>query len=136
MLAAHLRIGAFARYCDDWLVWHDDPGVLRDALDTMTGAAERLRLRLHPGRTRLHRTTDPVPFVGFVLERRGEGVVVRLRKESVRRFRRRVKTMRGLLDAGAIDASEVRSRVQPWLAHAKHGHTRRLIEDVLGDVVF
>jgi hypothetical protein len=136
MLACELGIGSFERYCDDWLIWDDDPARLREALERLHQHATRLRLRLHPGKTRLHRTTDPVAFVGFVLQRRGDGVAVRLRKDSVRRFRARVSKMRVLLEAGAIDAADVRSRVQAWLAHAKHGHTRRLVHDVLGDVVF
>jgi hypothetical protein len=136
MLACELGMGSFVRYCDDWLIWDDDPARLRDVLARMHAMATRLRLRLHPSKTRLHRTTDPVGFVGFVLQRRGDGVVVRLRKESVRRFRGRVGKMHAMLDAGAIDAGEVRARVQAWLAHAKHGHTRALVRDVLGDVVF
>jgi hypothetical protein len=136
LLAAGLGIGSFVRYCDDWLVWHDDPQVLRNALAQMQQAAQRLRLRLHPSKTRLYRTTDPVSFVGFVLRRRGDGVIVHLRKDSLRRFRQRVRLMRSLFQAGAIEASEVRSRVQAWLAHARHGHTRRLVEAVMEDIVF
>lgn len=135
-LASLLRIGSFVRYCDDWLVWDDDPGRLRDALAAMNEAALGLRLRLHPAKSRLHRTTDPVPFLGFVLRRRGEGVSVRIRKENVRRFRARAEEARALYLAGAIEAEELGARVCAWLAHARHGHTTRLVERVLGDLVF
>jgi hypothetical protein len=136
MLASHLGLGSFVRYCDDWLIWSDDPGKLRAALEAMRGAATRLRLRLHPGKSRLHRTTDPVPFLGFVLRRRGAGTVVRLREDNVRRFRRRAALMSALFRAGAIEVDEVRARVQAWLAHASHGHTRALVGRVLRDVAF
>jgi hypothetical protein len=75
---------------------------------------------------RLHRTSDPVPFLGFVLRRSGEGVSVRLRSENARRFRRRLRRNLRLFRAGALEADEVLARVRSWLAHARHGHTRSL----------
>lgn len=35
------------RYCDDMLIYHDDPGRLRTVLVELTERAARLRLRLH-----------------------------------------------------------------------------------------
>jgi hypothetical protein len=95
-----------------------------------------LRLRLHPGKTRLHRTTDPVPFLGFVLRRTPHGVSIRLRHENVVRFRRRMATVRALYRAGALPLGEVRSRIHAWLAHARHGHTRALCEAELSRLTF
>lgn len=53
LLAAHLGLGEFVRYCDDVLVFADDPGRLRDALARLRSRAAELRLRLHPDKTRL-----------------------------------------------------------------------------------
>ena len=60
LLASELGIGSFVRYCDEWLIWDDDPGRLREALSRMHEHATRLRLRLHPRKTRLHRATDSI----------------------------------------------------------------------------
>ena len=60
LLASELGIGSFVRYCDDWLIWDDDPGRLREALSRMHEQATRLRLRLHPRKPRLHRATDSI----------------------------------------------------------------------------
>ncbi len=127
LLASGLGIGDFVRYCDDILVFGDDPGRLRDALACIEARATALRLRLHPTKTRLHRTTDPVTFLGFVLRRRGDGVEIRLRRENVARMRGRISLLRGLYACGAVEIEEVAARLHAWLAHAKHGHTQALI---------
>jgi hypothetical protein len=126
LLASKLGLGTFVRYCDDLLVFDDDASRLRDALAALEARAHGLRLRLHPDKTRLHRTTDPVVFLGFVLRRRGGAVSVRLRSENPRRFRRRMLTARRLFEAGALELEDLVARVQAWLAHARHGHTRAI----------
>jgi len=128
LLRSHLGITTFVRYCDDLLVYGDDPGQLREVLARLTEQATALRLRLHPRKTRLHQTTEPLPFLGFVLQREGSAVSVRLRRENIVRMRRRVRSLRALFWAGAIEPREVSAHLSAWLAHAKHGHTRALID--------
>ncbi len=53
---------------------------MRSARDR--SAREALRLRLHPGKRRLHRTTERVAFLGFVSQRRVDGVEVLLRRKN------------------------------------------------------
>jgi hypothetical protein len=136
LLASHLGIGTFVRYCDDILVFDDDPGRLRETLAAIERQAHTLRLRLHRVKTRLHRTADPVAFLGFVLRRVDDGVQIRLRSENVRRFRQRMAVTHALFEAGALDPPEVIAQVRAWLAHARHGHTRTLCERELAKLVF
>jgi hypothetical protein len=63
-LGSLLGLPDFVRYCDDLIVFSDDADRLREALVRIHAIADRLRLRLHPQKTRLHRTRDPVPFPG------------------------------------------------------------------------
>lgn len=127
LIASAIGLGSFVHYCGDLLVYDDDAGRLRDALARVEDRALALRLRLHPRKTRLHRTTDPVPFVGFVIRRRGDAVSVRLKHENVAAMRARVTRLRVLFAAGAVSVDEVRARVHAWIAHAAHGHTARLL---------
>ncbi|MCX5742210.1 MAG: reverse transcriptase domain-containing protein [Proteobacteria bacterium] len=136
LLASPLGLGTFVRYCDDLLVFDDDAGRLIAAWEAVVRRCETLRLRLHPTKCRLHRTSERVAFVGFVLQRRGDAVRVALKTENVRRFRRRMGTLQALYVVGAVDIDEVASRIRAWLAHARHGHTRALCERVLGELAF
>ncbi len=126
LLGSHLGLGSFVRYCDDLLIFDNDPARLREALAALEERATALRLRLHPRKTRLYRTTDALRFLGFVLQRRGDAVAVRLLNENVRRFRRRMASTLTLWRAGAIEYEDVAARLRAWLAHAAHGHTRTL----------
>jgi len=128
LLADHLGLGTFVRYCDDILVFDDDNERLRAALHALETMAAAMRLRTHPRKTRLHRTTDPVKFLGFVLMRRGAGVRVTLAKDNVQRMRGRVTRMRAEYALGLIDHEEVGARLRAWLAHAAHAHTRTLVK--------
>lgn len=127
LLANHLAL-PFVRYCDDLLIYADDEAPLRAALAALHRGAQALRLRLHPQKSRLHRTSDPVSFLGFVLRRRGRGVRVRLRHENVVRMRRRVRLLQRRFACGALQPEEVTQHLMAWLAHARHGDTRALIE--------
>ncbi|MSP60862.1 MAG: RNA-dependent DNA polymerase [Myxococcales bacterium] len=136
LIASHLGLGTFVRYCDDLLIFDDDPGRLRGAWDAIRERADTLRLRLHPVKCRLHRTSDAVAFLGFVLQRRGDAVSVRLRRENVRRFRARMRELQLLYQVGAISVADITARVRAWLAHARHGHTRTLCRSVLAEFSF
>ncbi|MFW5741159.1 MAG: reverse transcriptase domain-containing protein [Myxococcota bacterium] len=131
LIASKIGIGTFVRYCDDILVYSHDRDRLEDAWDHIRERCDALRLRLHARKCRLHRTTEAVAFLGFVLRRRERGVVVRLRSENVRRFRSRTRRALALLDDGQLEADEVVARIRAWLAHARHGHTSRLRRSVL-----
>lgn len=136
LIGSHLGIGTFVRYCDDLLVFDDDAGRLREALARIEERATLLRLKLHPAKTRLHRTTDPVPFLGFVLRRTPGGVQLRLEHENVVRMRARLAEVRALYSAGALPLGDVVSRLRAWLAHAAHGHTRALVRAELSRLTF
>jgi hypothetical protein len=136
LIGSHLGLGTFVRYCDDILVFDNDPGRLRAAWQAIEARCDALRLRLHPSKCRLHQTTESVAFLGFVLRRRGDAIVVRLRTENLRRFRARVRFMQQLYACGAIGPDDVGDRIRAWLAHARHGHTRTLCRRMLRDFAF
>lgn len=135
-LRSQLGLSTFVRYCDDVLVFDDDRERLADAFEVVRTRAASLRLKLHPVKSRLHRTSDPVTFLGFVLRRTPTGVSVRIEHHNVIRFRRRMAWTQQLFAAGALSFDEVRSRVQAWRAHAQHGHVAALLEAEFGRLVW
>lgn len=136
LLRSRLGLPRFVRYCDDLLVFDDDKDRLVAAHAAIASRAASLRLKLHAAKSRLHRTSDPVKFLGFVLRRTRTGVTVRLEHDNVVRFRRRMAWTQRLFAAGALGIDEVRSRVQAWRAHAQHGQVAALLEAELGRLVW
>ena len=60
-----VRPRAYARYCDDFLLFHEDKGFLNEARAALESRLDPLRLRLHEGKTRVYRAVDGVTFLGW-----------------------------------------------------------------------
>jgi retron-type reverse transcriptase len=137
LLAKVIGIRAFARYMDDIVIFGDDRTGLEAVWRTCEAHAFALRLRLHPRKCRITATREGVRFLGFTMRQTfGGGVSVRLRRESIERFRARMARLMVLYGVGAVGPEEVRSRIAAWSGHARHGDTRALCERLLGELVF
>ena len=113
----------YVRYVDDFALFHDSPQVLAEWRARIERYLERLRLKLHPGKSIILPTSEAAPFLGFVLLPDGSR---RLPEDNIARFRNRLRGFRDRWLAGSIDRADVEARVQAWIAHAEHAKTWRL----------
>jgi retron-type reverse transcriptase len=122
-LKDRLRAPGYVRYVDDLAVFHSDIGALHALRDALRDELAKRRLSPHPAKTWVAPTSDAATFLGFELLPGGRR---RLPEDNVRRFRNRLRGLRDQWRAGAIDETEVRPRVEAWVAHASHADTWRL----------
>jgi retron-type reverse transcriptase len=124
----------YLRYVDDFALFHDDPEVLAKWREQIGVYLQKRRLMLHPRKTFIAPTSEPLAFLGFQLApgdrslrrgRCGRGRR-RLPEDNVARFKARLRAMRAKWRTGSISAREVASRVASWIAHARHAETWRL----------
>jgi len=47
VVTSHLRIGGYVRYCDDFVLFHNDRALLKETIHDVRGCLNSLRLRLH-----------------------------------------------------------------------------------------
>lgn len=113
----------YVRYVDDFALFHDDAGELAEWRTRIERFLEGRRLRLHPRKTVILPTSQPAPFLGFVLLPEGRR---RLPDDNVARFRGRLRALRDRWKAGAVKPDEVDAKVRAWIAHASHANTWRL----------
>ncbi len=113
----------YVRYVDDFALFHDDPAVLAEWRQRIARFLEGRRLHLHPRKTVILPTAEPLPFLGFVLLPDGRR---RLPEDNVARFRGRLRGLRDRWRAGAVTPDEVDAKVRAWIAHASHADTWRL----------
>ncbi|NWF84545.1 MAG: RNA-dependent DNA polymerase [Bryobacteraceae bacterium] len=132
LVTRKLRCGPYIRYVDDFLVFGDDKPSLAFLKRKIEEQLSALRLRLHEGKSRLYRTCDGVTFLGWVLFP-GHA---RLARQNVVRFRRRLRGLSAMFEQGAIPWEEVKLRVQAWIAHASHGQTYRLRDQIFEETTF
>ena len=123
---------AYVRYVDDFLLFADHKATLHEARRRVEAALAALRLTLHPRKTRVFPVATGVPFLGFV-HRPGR---VRLKRDAVRRFQRRMRRYRRAFADGGLSAGRLSASVQSWVAHAAYGQTYRLRQALFDDLVF
>jgi RNA-directed DNA polymerase len=122
-VTSKLGIGAYVRYCDDFVLLHDDPRRLRDAADAVSDFLASRRLQLHESKRAVTPTRAGRTFVGYRIWPTHR----LLPKENVRRMRRRVSWMKAAFAAGRIEAEDVRRRLAGWIGHALRANTQRLL---------
>lgn len=126
----------YVRYMDDLVVIHPDKAHLQ---------ALRLDIERFVG-DELALTTNHKTGVFPVAHRRGRGLDFlgyhlwpdrrRLRKASLKRFKRRLRRLQRQHAAGEISLPEVREQLHSWLAHARHGDAQPAVRKALNETVF
>jgi RNA-directed DNA polymerase len=115
-------IRASLRYVDDLALFADHPEPLRRARVLLIADLAALRLRLHPNKTRLHRTASGASFVGFHVI----GSRIRLRNHSLLRIRRGLRRCSTAVAQGRISYARAFASAQSWDAHLARGHALAL----------
>jgi retron-type reverse transcriptase len=127
-----LGIGGYVRYCDDFIVLHDDRSVLGEAIAQIQEWLYKRRLRLHPRKLHIRPVKEGVRFVGY----RIWPSRIALPKENVRDFERRLRWIKQVYGKGAIDFDSVKNRLAGWLGHARHADSEKLLARLSQDWVF
>lgn len=128
-----LKCHAYVRYADDFLLFSDDMATLHAWHAALRAfAAGRLRLHLHERKCQVYPTRTGVPFLGF----RHFPTHRRLKRENVVRFRRRLRVLQHGYATGAVNREKVGESIQSWCAHAAHGNTYTLRNQILRQTAF
>ena len=121
-----LRVGAYVRYMDDLVCWHQDKEALlmihagiRDFVGT------ELRCDLKP--EALNRTKCGLPFLGYHIFPHH----VRLLQKSKQRFIRKMRRIEAGYQSGAWDEAKCQRRALPLLAFAGHANSNQLKKNLL-----
>ncbi len=124
-----LKPRCYVRYVDDFLLFGDSKEELRQMRDEIVILLANLRLAIHPQKSRVYRSSEGVTFLGWRIfpER------MRLVRENVIRFRRKMRVLLRDERQGEAEWDEITQRVRAWIAHAA---TWRLRDKVFGEFAF
>ena len=132
VISRELRPNVYVRYVDDFLLFSDSKERLHEMRARIEDELCRLRLAMHPRKSRVYRAVEGVTFLGWrVFPDR-----TRLVRGNVARFRRRVRLLQAQYAEGVMKWDDVSQRVRAWIAHAAHGNTWRLREQLVGQSAF
>ena len=115
-----LRAKCYVRYVDDFVILHNSREKLEFYLQKINFfLKEKLKLELHPAKSRVINLKDGVDFLGFRIFYHHK----LLRKKNLRKFERRFKEMKKEYDQGVLDREEIMTRFEGWLAYVSHADT-------------
>lgn len=135
-----LKVKKYVRYVDDSAFFSNDRGFLAEARLALEDYLAGLRLRVHPVKSQLFETRYGTNFLGFRVLPKGEGcskdICIRVRRENLRRGRRRLKQLQADYADGKLSFPALDQSMQSWIAHLEHGDTWRLRQQLFTDLVF
>ena len=131
-ITSDLGFGSYVRYCDDFIVLHDDAEALKQAALRIETFLETRRLRLHETKRSVRPVHRGVRFVGYRLWATHRI----LPKQNVRDFRRRVRWMRSAYAERRIGWEQIKPRLDSWLGHARQANSEHLIRRISAEWVF
>lgn len=128
----HLSFKYYIRYMGDFVLMDISKERLQKAKREIAHfLKENLRLNLHPKKQTISPLKCGVDFLGFKIFSTHR----LLRKENVKRFRRRLKRMKKQFERKQITVGRIGLSIKGWIAHAKQGNTYGLRKRLLRDFV-
>lgn len=125
-----LRIRYYGRYMDDFFLIHPDKQYLQYCLKEIKAYMENLGLELNE-KTQIFPLKNGIDFLGFHTYITETGKVIRkLRHSSVKRMRAKLRQWERDYPAGRITREKILQCWQAWDAHAAHGNTWTLRQQV------
>lgn len=120
----------YLRYVDDFVVLGKTKEELHEVKERSTKfLKERLKLELHPRKVRIFPTYLGVDFLGYVVFKDH----IRLRSKNVKKFRKRYKKLKEVMEKGEISQEQFDGKILSWVAHAEKADTFRLRQAIFGE---
>ncbi len=123
----NLRVKYYVRYVDDFVILHSLKSQLkawRDEIGRFLG--DKLKLELHPDKSRIIPLSRSVDFVGF----RNFYYFKLLRKRNIKNMGRKIE----LFNRGELDYSKFLEIFQGWQAYANWANSNNLTNKIIKNI--
>lgn len=125
-----LHIRWYGRYMDDFFLIHPDKDYLQFCLKEIRAFMASLGLELNE-KTQIFPIRNGIDFLGFHTYLTEDGKVIRkLRHSSIKRMRSKLRRWEQDYPAGLVTREKILQSWQAWDAHAAHGNTWSLRQQV------
>ncbi len=117
-----LHMKYYLRYVDDFIILHEDKGVLENCKGQIKKYLTNLKLELHSDKSKVYSMYKGVEFLGF----RSFYHYRLLRKRNVNLFRRKIVRLLAKFEKGLVGEDKISETVDGWFAYARWGNTYKL----------
>ena len=125
-----LKPGIYIRYMDDGILVSNDKEFLKYCLSEIKKLMNVYELELN-SKTRIYSIDDGFDFLGFRFVRRNGKLSVRVKNQTKRRFKRKMKNLYKLYSGEMVTLDIVNQVKYSYLGHLRYGNTDSLIDNTL-----
>lgn len=125
-----LKIKYYIRYMDDGILLHTDKEYLKKCLKKIEKILERYGLKLN-NKTRIYSSDEGFEFLGYKYIMKNNRLIVKIKGQTKRRFKRKMKTLYRLEEKGKITEKDIKHVEASYKGHLHYGNTKKLIENTI-----
>lgn len=121
-----LKIKYYVRYMDDGILIHENKEYLKYCLNEINKIMSKYKLRLNK-KTKIYSYKEGFEFLGFRYIIKNNKVIVKVKNQTKRRFKRKMKILNKLLDNNKISYKNLKQVKSSYIGHLSYGNTKKLI---------
>lgn len=123
-----LKIKYYIRYVDDFVILHQSKDILEEYQSKIElFLRERLKLTLHPEKSRILILDLGIPFLGFRLFSHHRLIQVK----NIRKFSRKFAKLQEQFKEGVVEQEKLVETFDGWLAYVSHANTHKYQQEIL-----
>ena len=127
----NLNIPFYCRYCDDGVLISEDKEYLKYCLKEITRIINKYKLELNIKKTRIYSIDNGFEFIGFRFIRKNNKLLIKIKNQTKRKFKRKLKILNKLYIDGSISYNTFNQVKVSYLGHLKYGNCNKLIRNSL-----
>ena len=120
----------YIRYNDDGLLVYDNKDYLKYCLKEINRIVADYKLKLN-NKTRIYHIDEGFEFLGFKYVKKNNKLIVKVKNQTKRKFKRKMKNMYKLYTSGKIEIDKLIQVKMSYLGHLKYGNACNLISKTL-----
>ena len=121
-----LKIKYYIRYMDDGILLHKDKEYLKYCLKEIEKIMEKYKLKLN-SKTQITSIKQGFDFLGFKYYIKNNKVIMKVKNQTKRKFRRKMKKLYLLVNNNKISITDLNQVKASYLGHLSYGNTKKLI---------
>ena len=112
------------------ILLHTDKEYLKNCLKEIEKILERYGLKLN-NKTRIYSSDEGFEFLGYKYIMKNNRLIVKIKGQTKRRFKRKMKTLYRLEEKGKITEKDIKHVEASYKGHLHYGNTNKLIKNTI-----
>lgn len=125
-----LKIKYYIRYMDDGILIHENKQYLQYCLKEIEKILDKYKLKLNK-KTKIVNIKNGFEFLGFRYYIKNNKVLMKVKNQTKKRFKRKMKNLNYLVNKNKIDVKYLNQVKASYLGHLSYGNTNNLISKTI-----